>query len=78
MKRGECYIHETAMDCFIELVKHPVKLADDRWALTVMWWNKGQMGAPYCLNIKQSFKLNPEQRKGWRLYESAICRQQSI
>lgn len=59
-------MHKRGMDCFIHLLKHPLRLPDGSVILKVDWYNLGFTGNPWLLNIKQRIRLSPEQLRDWR------------
>ena len=60
------YTHNEFKDVFFELLKLYV-IDKDRVKIKVMWWNKSQTGKPFCLNIKNTYKIKYSKSKSKNL-----------
>jgi hypothetical protein len=66
MIKGLNYMHKHGMDCYINLIKFPIRLPDGSLILKVEWYNLGFTGNPWRLGLKQRIRLSPEQLQDWR------------
>lgn len=58
------------MDVFVEILSVQYR-CPEYTKVKVVWWNHGQCGMPYCLNIVQKFKIKRENHNDWtRLSQS--------
>lgn len=59
------YIHNTARDCFIEILK-PQFQDLKRFKGRVRWWALGHTGNPWVLRMNDPIEISADQFANWR------------
>lgn len=63
--RAGYYIHTTAKDCFIEVLKSQFQ-DSKRFKGRVRWWALGYTGNPWVLRWNDPIEISADQFKNWK------------
>lgn len=68
MFRPGFYIHENAMDTYMEVIK--VQYRDHkRTKMRVVWWNMGFTNQPWKITQSHSLEISRKLSNGWRHFD---------